>query len=287
MGASRSRRPGGCRAPLVAAVGVSRCVISCAGWARGRATCRSRTAANCAAAHQPRPDRTAGTKGVRASSRRSKGPHQQGARGRRHRRGHCAGVPHLLDERRELAMRSSGRYRSAGTDGFLHTPQVCAQCRSCASLVSRRHTAAVRDAEHPGKYDGGLSHVQPSDRVRGRVAVGSQERGRQPAARAAIRRPLRTTRARPLQSWPLLAETRDGMTDTSWPTAFPCPACLECSGLAQKVESHHPGKILVDVRCKQCAHEWRLVRDIPTYAIRPKKDRRKRPRSIAPTVTSN
>jgi hypothetical protein len=77
------------------------------------------------------------------------------------------------------------------------------------------------------------------------------------------------------------------MTDTSWPSAFTCPECLEYSGLALKLESHRPGKILVDVRCKQCAHEWQLERDIPTYALRPKKDRRQRPRSFTPTVTSN
>ena len=77
------------------------------------------------------------------------------------------------------------------------------------------------------------------------------------------------------------------MTDTSWPRAFTCPECLDYSGLALKVESHCPGKILVDVRCKQCRHEWQLERDIPTYAIRPKKDRRQQPRSFTPIVTSN
>jgi hypothetical protein len=91
----------------------------------------------------------------------------------------------------------------------------------------------------------------------------------------------------PLQLWSLLTETRDGMTDTSWPSAFSCPECLKYCGLALKVAAHSPGKILVDVRCKHCAHEWTLERDIPTYAIRPKKDRRKRPRTFAPTVTSN
>ena len=77
------------------------------------------------------------------------------------------------------------------------------------------------------------------------------------------------------------------MTDTSWPSAFTCPKCLEYSGRALKVESHRPGVLLVDVRCKQCAHEWQLERDMPTYAIRPKKDRRQQPRSFSPTVTSN
>jgi hypothetical protein len=77
------------------------------------------------------------------------------------------------------------------------------------------------------------------------------------------------------------------MTNTSWPSAFTCPECDEYSGLALKVESHRPGRILVDVRCRQCAHEWQLERDIPTYAIRPKKDRRQHPRSFEPVVTSN
>ena len=77
------------------------------------------------------------------------------------------------------------------------------------------------------------------------------------------------------------------MKDTSWPAAFSCPECLEYSGLAFKVESHRPGTILVDVRCKQCAHEWQLERDVPTYAIRRKKDRRQQPRTFLPIVTSN
>jgi len=77
------------------------------------------------------------------------------------------------------------------------------------------------------------------------------------------------------------------VTDTSWPAAFTCPECLEYSGLALKVESHRPGMMLVDVRCEHCAHEWQLERDMPTYAIRPKKDRRRRPRSFTPIVTSN
>ena len=77
------------------------------------------------------------------------------------------------------------------------------------------------------------------------------------------------------------------MTNTSWPSAFPCPECLEYSGRALRVEPHSHGKILVQVRCKQCAHEWELERDIPSYAVRPKKDRRQQPRSFSPIVTSN
>jgi len=77
------------------------------------------------------------------------------------------------------------------------------------------------------------------------------------------------------------------MTDTSWPSAFTCPECHQYSGRAFKVASHRAGMMLVDVRCKQCAHEWQIERDIPTYAIRPKKDRRQRPRSFAPIVNSN
>jgi hypothetical protein len=77
------------------------------------------------------------------------------------------------------------------------------------------------------------------------------------------------------------------MTDTSWPSAFACPDCAEYCGLARNVEVLRPGKILAKVRCKQCGHEWELERDIPTYAVRPKKDRRQRPRSFSPIVTSN
>ena len=77
------------------------------------------------------------------------------------------------------------------------------------------------------------------------------------------------------------------MTDSSWPSAFTCPECDNYSGRALKVVSNRPGKILVDARCKECGHEWQLERDIPTYAVRPKKDRRQRPRSFTPVVTSN
>jgi hypothetical protein len=92
-----------------------------------------------------------------------------------------------------------------------------------------------------------------------------------------------------LQSQQLTAETmeRTHMTDTSWPSAFSCPECLEYGGRALNVKPHSPGKILADVRCKECGHEWQLVRDIPNYAIRRKEDRRQRPRSFSPIVTLN
>ena len=77
------------------------------------------------------------------------------------------------------------------------------------------------------------------------------------------------------------------MTDTSWPSAFSCPKCLEYCGLALNLKPHSTGKILLDVRCRQCGHEWELERDIPSYAVRRKKDRRQRPRSFTPIVTSN
>ena len=78
------------------------------------------------------------------------------------------------------------------------------------------------------------------------------------------------------------------MKDTSWPSAFSCPECLGFSGLASKVQAHGPGKILVHVRCKQCAHEWQLERDSPTFAVRRKKDRRQRPRNtqVVPSHSS-
>ena len=76
------------------------------------------------------------------------------------------------------------------------------------------------------------------------------------------------------------------MTDSSWPSAFSCPECLEFSGLASKVASLRPGKILVDVQCKRCAHAWQLERDSPTYAVRRKKDRRQHPRNTQ-RVTSD
>ena len=84
----------------------------------------------------------------------------------RHHRGHRAAMPHLLDEWRQLALRSGGRLGGAGTACFLHACQIPARCRSGASLVSRRHAAAIREAEDSGQRDRRLSHLQPADRGR-------------------------------------------------------------------------------------------------------------------------
>ena len=65
------------------------------------------------------------------------------------------------------------------------------------------------------------------------------------------------------------------MADTSWPVAFPCPQCLEKSGRAFKLASVTAGRILVSVRCRECAHEWVIERDTPTFAIRRQPDRRR------------
>ena len=84
----------------------------------------------------------------------TKPPTKQGqAGGIGYHRGHRAAMPHLLEQRQQLALRSSGPIRDAGTDHFLHACQVPARCRSGASLVSRRHAAAIRDAEDSGKRD--------------------------------------------------------------------------------------------------------------------------------------
>lgn len=77
------------------------------------------------------------------------------------------------------------------------------------------------------------------------------------------------------------------MTDTSWPSAFACPDCTEYCGRAFNVQLLRPGKILAQVRCKACGHEWELERDVPSYAVRPKKDRRQRARSFSPIVSLN
>ncbi len=69
------------------------------------------------------------------------------------------------------------------------------------------------------------------------------------------------------------------MSDNHWPAAFSCPQCLRKSGRAFNVASQTPGKILVSVRCRDCAHEWSVERDTPTFAIRPKRDRRREPRT--------
>ena len=121
-----------------------------------------------AAARQARSDRTGGTAEGRTSSRRSKRRHRQAACAPtgRHHPGHRAAMPDLLDEWQQLAMRSGRRLRGAGADRPLYACQVPARCRGGASLVSRRHAAAIREADDSGQRDGGLSHLQPADRGR-------------------------------------------------------------------------------------------------------------------------
>ena len=82
---------------------------------------------------------------------------------RGHQPGHCPTVPDLFDERRQLAMRSGRRLGGTGTDRPLHTCQIPARDRGRASLVSRKDTAAVREADDSCQHDGGISHVQPAD----------------------------------------------------------------------------------------------------------------------------
>ena len=70
------------------------------------------------------------------------------------------------------------------------------------------------------------------------------------------------------------------MEDNHWPAAFPCPECLQISGRAFKLASETPGKIQVSLRCRSCAHEWSLERETPTFAVRPRRDRRQHPRHL-------
>ena len=65
------------------------------------------------------------------------------------------------------------------------------------------------------------------------------------------------------------------MTNSHWPAAFTCPQCHQEAGRAFKLASPRAGTISASVRCRECAHEWTLDRDTPTYAIRRKPDRRK------------
>ena len=76
------------------------------------------------------------------------------------------------------------------------------------------------------------------------------------------------------------------MADTHWPAAFPCPECHKPSGRALNVASHTPGKILVALRCRDCAHQWSVERDTPTFAIRRQRDRRREPRGDDPVEGS-
>ena len=68
------------------------------------------------------------------------------------------------------------------------------------------------------------------------------------------------------------------MANTHWPAAFECPQCSRKSGRALKLASQTAGKILVSLRCRDCAHEWSIEGDTPTFAIRRQRDRRRQPR---------
>jgi len=63
--------------------------------------------------------------------------------------------------------------------------------------------------------------------------------------------------------------------DSHWPAAFVCPRCHQEEGRAFKLASPRPGTISATARCRACKHEWTFERDTPTYAVRPKPDRRK------------
>ena len=105
-------------------------------------------------------------------------------------------VPELLDERRQLALRSSRRRGGAGPAGSLHAREIGCRWHRRPPLVSRNRTPTVRDPQDARQRDAGISHLQPADRGRRtRVASGGEKRERRTALRAALRRTLSADRA--------------------------------------------------------------------------------------------
>ena len=164
MGGDRCRRPGDYRVPCEASLVAARNVnadtdVSIHGAAGRRASA--------AASRHARSDRTGTTAEGRTAWRQSRRRHRHATSGGSfsggHQSSHCPTVPDLFDERRQLAMRSGRRLGVTGADRPLHTCQIPARDRGRASLVSRKDTAAVREADDSCQHDGGISHVQPAD----------------------------------------------------------------------------------------------------------------------------
>jgi hypothetical protein len=57
-----------------------------------------------------------------------------------------------------------------------------------------------------------------------------------------------------------------------WHSPLRCPRCKADAGHPFSVQSKSVSEIVVAVRCKECANEWKLERETPTLA--PKFDQR-------------
>jgi hypothetical protein len=57
-----------------------------------------------------------------------------------------------------------------------------------------------------------------------------------------------------------------------WHSPLRCPRCHTHDGHPFSVQSKSVSEIVVAVRCRGCAHEWKLQRETPSLA--PKFDRR-------------
>ena len=62
------------------------------------------------------------------------------------------------------------------------------------------------------------------------------------------------------------------LTENDWRQfPMPCPQCAGASGVPVSVQSKTTAEVIVNLRCRQCAHEWSIYRATPT--LRP--DRRR------------
>ena len=59
-----------------------------------------------------------------------------------------------------------------------------------------------------------------------------------------------------------------------------CPNCAAVSGMPYKASTLE-GAVAVEVRCKDCQHEWRCLLQSSAAVLTPKRDRRKTPRDSA------
>jgi hypothetical protein len=57
-------------------------------------------------------------------------------------------------------------------------------------------------------------------------------------------------------------------TPADWHSPLKCPRCEAETGHPFSVESKSSQEVTVSVRCGACAHQWELVRETPTFALK-------------------
>src|SRR5687767_2067388 len=81
----------------------------------------------------------------------------------------------------------------------------------------------------------------------------------------------------------------DGTSSQHEPAAFVvtvytfpavCPQCTAKSGMPYRAETMANGATCVDLRCRDCHHEWQLEMPPPGVTKMPKQSQRKSPRTI-------